>query len=105
MVLGLAPKSRPLAPGAYSLVVGPAAQSTSGVATGHASVTDFIVAPQLSLWERLSVGGQAYDVWVATSGTGEPVRDDQYLVPGAGGSVLTSGASWRSTRRTHRGVW
>lgn len=91
VVLGLAHRSRPLPGGAYSLVIGPAAESASGTAMMYASVTDFVVAPDRSLWETVTVGTERYDVWAVTTGAAGPARDDQYLVEGARGTVLTGG--------------
>lgn len=95
VVLGFAQDRRPLPPGAYSLVIGPAAASASGTAMMYPSVTDFVVAPHRSLWEKMTVRGKVYDVWVVPAGTGSPVRDDQYLVEGASRAFLTSGRAVR----------
>ena len=91
VVLSLAPKGRPLPPGAYAVVIGPAAQAASGAALGYASVTDFVVAPERALWERVTLGTERYDVWVVIKGPGGPVRDDQFLLKGTDGTVLFGG--------------
>lgn len=90
--LKLVPHGRLLAPGAYSLVIGPAVIAASGLPIGYTSVTDFVVAPYRSLWEKVTVAGEPYDVWVATEHPGPPVQEDGYLANAPGGTVF-SGSS------------
>lgn len=91
VVLDFARAGQHLPPGAYSLVVGPAAAAADGAVLGYASVTDFVVAPDPSLWEEVTVGGHRYEVWVDATGGLGPVRDDEFLLKGDGGTVLSGG--------------
>ena len=91
VVLDFARAGQHLPPGAYSLVVGPAAAAADGAVLGYASVTDFVVAPDPSLWEEVTVSGHRYQVWVDATGGLGPVRGDEFLLKGDGGTVLSGG--------------
>lgn len=88
VVLGLGQPGRQLAPGAYSLVVGPAVKAASGQVLGYTSVTDFVLAPYRSPWEQVTVSGQRYDIWAATAGPSAPAHPSyDFLENNLGGGV------------------